>query len=576
MTDRLPEDVVEKAQEAFGLDRPGVEALGMLIGACPLFRREGESFPPDMLSRMGMMFAYPGVAHAAAFMAEHTEPILCDLARRVASGAYRGHRAGALFALAVCEEERGNIVAAEGMVNEALADDPDFLPAVREGAFFAFERGNARRALELLLRSGEDPDDPIVGFLRSFVRPPTTSVSRNAPCPCGSGRKHKLCCLRGEHPLERRARWLYFKVASWAVDKAGPTVMRDVARRMFDAEPDSDVALDVALRDATVFDVALFDEGVFARYLDERGVLLPRDERDLARSWMSTMRAGYEVVSVTARRGCRIRDLITGAEIEIDDPDGWDSYECLDVLFGRVVPTGGGHMFFGAPVAVPRPQRHSLVAMLEGGGEWSDIVEWRQSMARLPVMTTMEGEEVVMCSALYEVPDAASAKLALDRVLDHDEDGTFASKVEVDGEIYVRGWISVEDDRAEITANSVERFEKLTSILTESVTGARLVSEDRRRLDEMPSDAHEDTSMMEALPPEVLDALEARVAAYEEKWLDMSIPALGGATPREAAESRVLRHELDALLDDLAWSARHTSGPMRSMDAARIRARLGI
>lgn len=25
-----------------------------------------------------------------------------------------------------------------------------------------------------------------------------TRVSRNAPCPCGSGRKHKLCCLPAE------------------------------------------------------------------------------------------------------------------------------------------------------------------------------------------------------------------------------------------------------------------------------------------------------------------------------------------------------------------------------------------
>jgi uncharacterized protein YecA (UPF0149 family) len=30
------------------------------------------------------------------------------------------------------------------------------------------------------------------------ARNPLKNVGRNDPCPCGSGKKYKKCCLRGE------------------------------------------------------------------------------------------------------------------------------------------------------------------------------------------------------------------------------------------------------------------------------------------------------------------------------------------------------------------------------------------
>ncbi len=36
----------------------------------------------------------------------------------------------------------------------------------------------------------------------------TSKVARNAPCPCGSGKKHKQCCLGKEPPAARRRFWV--------------------------------------------------------------------------------------------------------------------------------------------------------------------------------------------------------------------------------------------------------------------------------------------------------------------------------------------------------------------------------
>ncbi|MDQ3771554.1 MAG: hypothetical protein M3343_05635 [Actinomycetota bacterium] len=60
---------------------------------------------------------------------------------------------------------------------------------------------------------------------------------------------------------------------------SAPTLMADLARDMFDGDPDDDVLLEVALRDATILDAAVFDLGLLDEYLDAREVLLPSDER---------------------------------------------------------------------------------------------------------------------------------------------------------------------------------------------------------------------------------------------------------------------------------------------------------
>lgn len=352
--------------------------------------------------------------------------------------------------------------------------------------------------------------------------------------------------------------------------------MADLARDMFEGDPEDDVLLEVALRDSTILDVSVFDQGLLDDYLDTRGLLLPSDERELARSWLKTRRSAYEVVSVTARRGCGLRDLLTGDEIDVEDPDGWDFYKPLDILFARVVPAGLANIFFASPTIVPRPQRHSLVAMLKEDDTWEAIVEWRFGSRRLPDLVNMEGEEITMCSATFEIRNRDEAAAALKSVLAEEEDGKFVSRVEVDGQVYVRGWITLQSESLDVTTNSLERFEELKSLVSASVIGARLLSEDRHDPEEMLEMGTTAPGLGEAPPPEVLDALNAHMADYEERWLDISIPALGGATPREAVYDPRLREELEALLDDFDWSASRHSGPGRGMDARRIRNLLGI
>jgi uncharacterized protein len=59
--------------------------------------------------------------------------------------------------------------------------------------------GQLLNAAELRQELADEVADAVVGIHRHFHgrhSPPAQAVGRNAPCPCGSGRKYKKCCLR--------------------------------------------------------------------------------------------------------------------------------------------------------------------------------------------------------------------------------------------------------------------------------------------------------------------------------------------------------------------------------------------
>jgi hypothetical protein len=74
---------------------------------------------------------------------------------------------------------------------------------------------------------------------------------------------------------------------------------------------------------------------------------------------------------------------------------------------------------------------------------------------------------------------------------------------------------------------------------------------------------------------EVEEQLEAFMVQHEDAWIDTPLPALDGATPRQAADDPTRRQRLERLLDDMEAMASGWTGPGRGMDAHRLRRLLG-
>ena len=120
--------------------------------------------------------------------------------------------APARYLQALDSERDGEVGIAEGHLHAAVLADPDFAPALGELARYEADRGNAARAMSLLRRAGSEEDDSELSYLRGLHTGPLVSVGRNDPCPCGSGRKFKACCLNATPSCRLnswRAGWLY-------------------------------------------------------------------------------------------------------------------------------------------------------------------------------------------------------------------------------------------------------------------------------------------------------------------------------------------------------------------------------
>lgn len=168
---------------------------------------------------------------------------------------------------------------------------------------------------------------------------------RNDPCPCGSGRKYKRCCLgrEAEHDafaasLEASALPLLSRLAKFA-ETAMRTPLEAVARTEF---PFWRAALDDAMAarvvDHLMFDVRLerYGRTAIEQYLLEQEHLLSADERAMLVAWGEARRRLYRV-------------------------DHWSAgfIVCMDVLAEqpqemRVRPLGRGSGLIadGAPIAL--------------------------------------------------------------------------------------------------------------------------------------------------------------------------------------------------------------------------------
>ncbi|MGH3924126.1 MAG: YecA family protein [Pseudonocardiaceae bacterium] len=201
-------------------------------------------------------------------------------------------------------------------------------------------------------------------------------AGRNEPCPCGSGRKHKVCCSRRNgHPLPERAGWLQRKASAFLLRPTQPFGLREIAVAY--AGPDADDAswIDAALHDPLTQDLALFDTDVFASFLDVRGEL-PADEFELGRSWVGLARSLYEVTDVRPGEGMRLRDLRTGERLDVTERLATQDLVPGTLLYARVGPDGRAHQLLGCTLTIEPTLCDQLTAFLDTKPGPEEVTAW--------------------------------------------------------------------------------------------------------------------------------------------------------------------------------------------------------
>jgi len=469
-----------------------------------------------------------------------------------------------------CLDAAGRVPEAITALDEVVsgADHP---LALIEAAGFAADRGDAATAHRLLERAGalehlaehdgefthSSHDLDLLAEVLPFSHRPKAAAGRNDPCPCGSGRKYKACHLgKEQHPLDMRAGWLYDKAVRH-LRRADPFATAEIAEAM--AHHVGWETRQQLTDSPPVADLALHEGGGFAEFLAARSDLLPDDEALLAAQWTLVDRGVFEVERSEPEllelfdvgRGERI--TVTNLEAEQILPPG-------TLLLGRPLPVGDTYRAFSGFLPVPRSALDELLAAIDGGDPLGIASVFAETLAP-PQMANTDGQPLVFHELRWQLegdgqPDLAEVDTLLsEEGLDRNEGdeppswnlvrdstnqpGSVVATLRLEGDVLV----------AEV--NSDERAEEIGLLVDETLPTAIFLGDESRSAEEMMGD-HDPASTTPAAPdlddPAIREAVMKMMHEHEVRWIDESIPALGGRTPREAVQDPVGREEVVQLL----------------------------
>ncbi len=426
----------------------------------------------------------------------------------------------------------------------------------------------------------------------------TSATGRNDPCPCGSGRKYKRCCLdRDRHPpaytrADRDA--ALRKLERYTEDSLGPEDDLGISE-FFDQLPDveeHELAAYASQVGEEVYDWWFWfdrplDDGslVVDRFLADKGsALVDRERRYLELVRESCLRL-YEVVDTLPGETVTLQEALDGSRVTVVERTASRSLERGTLVAARVIP-GPAHApamieagFFAFPNLSARQMveqtREFLRQFLAStpGAPASDFFKalvpalhraWVELLVDPPIphLANTDGEDLLWTTVHFDVLDLAALTAALDALPElqwvEDERAWGWEGANAEGKLVTLGRLEPHDGELVLEANSRERGERGRQLVESAAGDAvrfRIASHQAIDIAEglapgsgpgQPSPDEND------LPPEVAEELVlTQYALHYHGWLDEPVPALAGRTPREAAADPEHAGEVESLIRGL-------------------------
>lgn len=365
-------------------------------------------------------------------------------------------------------------------------------------------------------------------------------AGRNDPCPCGSGRKFKQCCLPRVETEERvwksqleASRSLANQLMEFSdrefadqfpramvdfyVGNSGPNPKFDESQILFpyflyqwSPEPRKDKEK--------------FSPGAVAQFfLAKNANRLSPVERELLSEFLARPMSFYEAIEVWPEWGMRVRDVLTGAEDTVRERMGSTFLQPGDLFYAQLIKLQGvGTLNSMAPLPIPPKMKSDVVALRArlrkrlGRGEGplqdgelrrfdreirSTYLEIRNYLLTPPIVSNTDGELYELHELQYSI---GSPQLAFDLLcnlgagiereewLSHAKFDESGQLVSVDWEWLKRGnrkhkhWdntilgnLRIDRRKLTVTVNSAERAARIKSEIAKRLGLAAVLVEDK-------------------------------------------------------------------------------------------------
>jgi hypothetical protein len=443
-------------------------------------------------------------------------------------------------------------------------------------------------------------------------------IGRNDPCPCGSGKKYKKCCMgktgsqpttpatiQSQVPVTQSSEnevynGLFAKLMKFAQRQENEKEF-DGAFAEFFMKPDyedyeKDYGAHVFWGWLLIYRRVRGLPTMAERYLERFGSKLAPLERKMLETIGDEPFRLFEIRDIRLDQGMTLKDLFTEEVFEVKERLATRSLHKWELIFARLRRFRN---YNGLDIIVPaaRNSRERLMAGLdlflidlrkevpeatmadvmkrELPDVFDFIVDVNRDASRPPKLTTFDGEDLIFCEARFQCKDEDAVRQILDRhrsfhPMQEDEDGDYRwvsgvrkeTSIGGPGQISL-GYVTFDKGMLILETKSRERLKKGKALL-EKNAGEYLV----HRADSFqdPDQAIAATKSRPkpepaSLPSEVEQQIlkEHYERYYLEQWPQMPIPALGGKTPLEAAEDETLRPRLIELLKDFELSMQRDS-----------------
>lgn len=352
--------------------------------------------------------------------------------------------------------------------------------------------------------------------------------------------------------------------------------------------------------------------------VNERPDVFADDEVEFVKCAQKSALSFFDVVSTVSGKSITVRDAIVGDEFVVTEKSASKSVEPGDILFGSVLSLPDLNMFLAlANVTIP-PRMRLPVEILKADllEDLPDITRQDLRSVGIDLMRTYreimypfreplgdrirnaDGDRLEIRQMRFDLtlePAAAAKKLAsLDASQSAKEileGGRSSNEYQITwsglprndeqvviGDFTVRGFLLIEPGKIIAGVNSEEREAELRGLI-ESLLGNQVKyrATSIESMEYALNNPPDDTGSQAIDPtqhPELLEALQMQIRQHYEQWPDSQIPALGGATPREAAGNPELRPVLEGLLVDMG--RRGQGDPVNVAPVGWLREELGM
>ena len=459
------------------------------------------------------------------------------------------------------------------------------------------------------------------------------NVGRNDPCPCGSGKKYKKCCLESQAPgavkiSEKQLITAEKSLLQKLVDFGNSGRMNEYQKRAFgefftgaEKAPKSfwTDEKEIDFMGWFTFDYRLpIGKRMIELFAAQESGSLTSLEEQLLQDWLPTAAGLYEVQEIERGRGMLLEDIVTGERFFVHDVSSSNTANRWELLLARIIPVGGIRHFAGYLMAFYPRDKGQLISLAKKemrkykkqhlGAGWPEMFLDRiqvffqygfqkQLNPVLPELTNFDGEPVELWKAVYDCRDFGQVKQILAKVpglKTDDKAGLHEAnyywkeecpKKQTPGWTPLRGQITLKKDKLTVEVNSRSRMEQAKKLLLEHC--GDLVAHRADTLTDIealakqaalePGGRKSRSSSGAGQTEGAKQVVTQMMRDYYRNWLDQPIPALRGKTPRQESKTRTGRERVSQLLKEIEYGMAMTEQDMGLVSIVdEIRKELGI